>query len=118
MSSRRSRAVVALVREIYLEGERKMFEFLEEQDPEIAALLKPAFEEYMEVALEVMNNDPDGNTSINDVKRRIPHNAWISVMQASLAKSKVLKNKSAPDKKKVREFRKEVNARAKRKDIH
>ena len=114
LGRRYERAAIQLVREIEIGAHQKLFNHIEKQDEKIAAFLKPAFDEFMRVNQEISESDPDGETSIADLEKRIPENLWLETTRKIFSGGKL-----TPISPESREsFRREVRKRLKKTDLH
>ena len=102
-----------LVFETYIEGNQKLFSFIQEDSPTLAADLKSDFEAYLQCEVELFKIS-GGTYNILDVKKKLPGNKWIALME------KYFSRVSRPTERKREQIRKDFRAdlRKRRKGRH
>lgn len=116
----RMKAAFQLIAEDSLEAHQLIFRQLELGNPDLAAKLKPDFEEYLQTEVEMME-DLEGGAYFKEVCRRIPQNLWVYLIRGAVAKigSFAIELLSEEEKKEMKkEFRKRVEKRMKGEDIN
>ncbi|MDP2642099.1 MAG: hypothetical protein Q8P21_02315 [bacterium] len=119
-SPRKSRKEVAVdvVRESCWELEMKLFQRLQQVDPELAATLKPDFDLWLKTEVEVAKASSDGNDSVADTYHALPGNKWGEFLRA-LGDRMSRPSELSPDveKKMKARFRKKVAKRVRGRDV-
>jgi hypothetical protein len=111
------KAALQLIYETQLGIYQLIWTNLERADPQLAPALKPSYEEFIKVVLEIMKEDLNGELStLKEAQKRIPENPWPLFFQEY---GKSLAPSSEEEKDKVsKEFKENVAKRIIGRDIN
>jgi len=114
----REEAEIRALNDATLSFQLRLLDFLQKENPALAAKLKPEFEEYVLVEKEVAKENPTGNYSVKDIRLKIPNNGWLKFIEMIVKQIPASSITQQEKEEAQRQFQKEVDKKMRGQDIN
>lgn len=72
-------ARIQVTLEAFLSFNQRLFAFISKENPDLAARIKPDYDEYIQTEMDMLKKSPD--YTFKDVEKVIPDNTWLKFLK-------------------------------------